>query len=100
MARTYTDTNGVPVQWRDSKRHLWVLGLVVPLLPLAGIALHHLVGGFEAAVSNFGNRELLVISLLRRDDGGVGHQREVNTGIRHLLEKEGRKERKKGKSDE
>ncbi len=40
MARTYTDKNGVPVEWRDKKRHLWILGLVVPLLPLAGIALH------------------------------------------------------------
>jgi len=40
MARTYLDTKGNPVEWRDKKRHLWVLGLVVPLLPLAGIALH------------------------------------------------------------
>jgi alkane 1-monooxygenase len=30
--------------WKDKKRHLWVLGLVVPLLPLAGMALHHATG--------------------------------------------------------
>ena len=27
-------------QWRDKKRYLWVLGLLVPTLPLVGIALH------------------------------------------------------------
>jgi alkane 1-monooxygenase len=30
--------------WKDKKRHLWVLGLVVPTLPLAGMALHHTTG--------------------------------------------------------
>jgi alkane 1-monooxygenase len=30
--------------WKDKKRHLWVLGLVVPMLPLAGMALHHATG--------------------------------------------------------
>ena len=39
MARTYTDAKGVEVEWRDKTRHLWVLGLVVPLLPLIGIGM-------------------------------------------------------------
>jgi alkane 1-monooxygenase len=44
MARTYADASGTPVEWKDSKRHLWVLGLVVPLLPLVGLALHREFG--------------------------------------------------------
>jgi alkane 1-monooxygenase len=44
MARTYTDSAGAPVEWRDSKRHLWVMGLVVPLLPLAGLGLFRETG--------------------------------------------------------
>ncbi len=32
--KTFTTTvDGRPVRWRDSKRYLWLLGLVVPLLP-------------------------------------------------------------------
>ncbi|WP_203337351.1 fatty acid desaturase [Nocardioides limicola] len=31
-------------RWRDKKRYLWVLGLVVPLLPLTGMALHQGTG--------------------------------------------------------
>jgi len=44
MARTYTDTAGKPVEWRDSKRYLWVMGLVVPVAPLVGLALHGATG--------------------------------------------------------
>ena len=32
------------VTWRDGKRYLWVLGLVVPLLPLLAIGLHRATG--------------------------------------------------------
>ncbi|MCK5891668.1 fatty acid desaturase [Aeromicrobium sp.] len=30
--------------WRDKKRYLWVLGLVVPMLPLTGLALENATG--------------------------------------------------------
>ncbi|WP_377325637.1 fatty acid desaturase [Pimelobacter simplex] len=32
-------TDGTSVRWRDKKRYLWMLGLVVPATPLVGIAL-------------------------------------------------------------
>jgi len=44
MARTYVATDGTTVVWRDKKRYLWVLGLVVPVAPLAGLWLHHVTG--------------------------------------------------------
>ena len=44
MARTYTATDGTPVVWRDQKRYLWVMGLVVPVSPLVGLWLHDLTG--------------------------------------------------------
>jgi len=47
MANRYsvTTADGL-VSWKDKKRYLWVLGLVVPLLPLAGIAVHHWTGSW------------------------------------------------------
>ena len=44
MARTYMSTSGVPVAWRDSKRYLWVMGLIIPVAPLVGLALHGATG--------------------------------------------------------
>lgn len=35
---------GAAPQWRDRKRYLWLLGLFVPLLPLAGLGLMQLTG--------------------------------------------------------
>ncbi|KRA27861.1 MULTISPECIES: fatty acid desaturase [unclassified Nocardioides] len=35
---------GSPKRWKDKKRYLWMLGLVVPTLPLAAIALHDATG--------------------------------------------------------
>ena len=40
---------------------------------MARVTLDHGVGGFEARVSDLSNREGLVVSLLRGDDGGVCH---------------------------
>lgn len=31
-------------QWRDKKRHLWLIGLVVPSLAFVAIGMHHLTG--------------------------------------------------------
>jgi len=45
------------------------------------IALSHHVGGLEGGVGDLGNRELLVVSLLSGNDGGVGREHEVDTGV-------------------
>merc|ERR1719186_1143853 len=52
---------------------------------MPGVALDHLVGGLEASCGNLRHRQLLVISLLCGDDGGVSHQREVNSWIGHKI---------------
>ena len=43
MTATYADPNSA-VNWKDKKRYLWVLGIVVPLLPITGIALKSATG--------------------------------------------------------
>ena len=48
------------------------------VLPMAGVALHHLVGGLEAGVGDLPDSELLVVSLLGGDDGSVDSKREVD----------------------
>jgi hypothetical protein len=53
------------------------------VLAMARIALDHLVGGLEAGVGDLSDGELLVVSLLSRDDGGVSHEGKVNTGVRN-----------------
>lgn len=55
------------------------------VLSVARVALDHLVCGLEARVGNLGNGELLVVGLLGRDDGGVGDEREVDTGVGHQV---------------
>jgi len=52
---------------------------------MARITLDHLVGRLEASVGDLSNRELFVVSLLSRDNWGVGHEREVNTGVRYQV---------------
>merc|ERR1712110_375714 len=55
------------------------------VLPVSGVALHHLVGGLEAGVGDLPDSELLVVRLLSGDDGGVGDQREVDPGVGHQV---------------
>merc|ERR550539_559030 len=55
------------------------------VLAMARVALHHLVGGLEAGVGDLPHSELLMVSLLSGDDGGVGDQREVDPGVGHKL---------------
>ena len=52
---------------------------------MAGVALHHLVGGLEAGVGDLSHRQLLMVGLLGGDDGSVGGQREVDTGVGHQV---------------
>merc|ERR1711902_43105 len=49
------------------------------------VTLNHLVSRLKASVGDLSNRELLMVSLLSRDDGGVGHQREVDTWVGHQV---------------
>jgi hypothetical protein len=49
------------------------------------VALDHLVGRLEARVSDLSNGELLVVSLLSRDDWRVGNEREVDTWVWHQV---------------
>lgn len=51
------------------------------VLSVAGVALDHLVVGLEAGVGDLLDRVRLMGGLGRRDDGGVGHEREVDTGV-------------------
>merc|ERR1719410_2107208 len=51
------------------------------VLAVAGVALHHLVGGLEAGVGDLSNSHLLMVSLLSGDDGSIGDQGEVDPGV-------------------
>jgi len=53
------------------------------VLAVTWVALDHLVGWLEAHVGDLGNRELLVVGLLGRDDWSIGGQREVDTWVWH-----------------
>ena len=55
------------------------------VLAVAGVTLHHLVGRLEAGVGDLSHRQLLVVGLLGGDDGGVGGQGEVDTGVGHQV---------------
>ena len=55
------------------------------VLAVAWVTLHHLVGRLEAGVGDLGHAELLVVSLLSRDDGSVSDEREVDTWIGHQV---------------
>merc|ERR1719411_1610634 len=52
---------------------------------MRGVALDHLVGWLKTGMGDLRHRELLVVGLLRRDDWGVGHQGEVDTGVWHQV---------------
>ena len=48
------------------------------VLAVPWVALHHRVGRLEASVGDLSHAQRLVVSLLCRNDGGVGDQGEVN----------------------
>lgn len=52
---------------------------------VARVALDHLVGGLEAGISDLRHCHLLVVRLLRRDDGRVRGQGEVDARVRHQV---------------
>lgn len=51
------------------------------VLAMTGITLDHLVVRLETSIGDLLDRELLMVSLGRGDDRGVGDQREVNTRV-------------------
>ena len=52
---------------------------------ILGVRWSYLVGGLEASVGYLRDRQLLVGSLLCRDDRGVGHEGEVDAGVGHQV---------------
>ena len=55
------------------------------VLAVAGVALGQHVGGLEHGVGDLVHGQLLVVSLLSRDDGGIRGKHEVDAGIRHQV---------------
>ena len=51
------------------------------VLAVSGIALSHHGGGLEGGVGDLSDGELLVVSLLGRDDGGIRGEHEVDSGV-------------------
>jgi hypothetical protein len=51
------------------------------VLSVAGVALGHHGCGLEGGVGDLGNGELLVVGLLGGDDGSVGGQHEMDSGV-------------------
>merc|ERR1719274_477302 len=55
------------------------------VLTVAGVALGEHVGGLEHRVGDLRHRQLLVVGLLSRDDGGIRGEHEVNAGVGHQV---------------
>mmetsp|Transcript_8402 Transcript_8402/g.10278 ORF Transcript_8402/g.10278 Transcript_8402/m.10278 type:complete len:401 (+) Transcript_8402:240-1442(+) len=55
------------------------------VLAVAGVALGHHGGGLEGGVGDLSDGELLVVGLLGRDDGSVGGEHEMDTGVGHQV---------------
>ena len=55
------------------------------VLSVAGVALDYHAGGLKGGVGDLCHRQLLVVGLLGRDDGCVGGQHEVDTGVGHQV---------------
>merc|ERR1719317_1691333 len=55
------------------------------VLAMTGIALHHLVSRLKTSIGDLRHSNLLMVSLLSRDDGSIGHKREVDPRVRHQV---------------
>ena len=55
------------------------------VLAMARVTLHHLVSRLKAGVGDLSHGQLLVVSLLSRDDWSIGRQWEVDTVVRHQV---------------
>merc|ERR1712168_271521 len=55
------------------------------VLAMTRIALHHLVSRLKAGIGDLRHSYLLMVSLLSRYDGSIGHKREVDPWVRHQV---------------
>merc|ERR1711982_169223 len=49
------------------------------------ITLHHLVSRLKTSICDLRHSNLFMVSLLSRDDGSIGHKREVDPWVRHQV---------------
>merc|ERR1719499_2971065 len=49
------------------------------------ITLHHLVSWLKTSIGDLRHSNLLMVGLLSRDDGSIGHKREVDPWVRHQV---------------
>merc|ERR1719225_467687 len=49
------------------------------------IAFDHLITGLKASIGHLSNRQLLMVSLLSRDDWCIGNKGKMNPRIRHQV---------------
>jgi len=54
--------------------------ITLTVFSFTGVALDHLVSALEAREGHLRDRVLLMSGLLRREHGGIGGKREMNTG--------------------
>mmetsp|Transcript_2838 Transcript_2838/g.6222 ORF Transcript_2838/g.6222 Transcript_2838/m.6222 type:complete len:325 (-) Transcript_2838:54-1028(-) len=52
---------------------------------MAGVALDHHAGWLKDSVGDLSHGQLLMVGLLSRDDGSIGAQHEVDTGVGHQV---------------
>jgi hypothetical protein len=74
--------SGIDILWHDITSVHHAAGHV---LTVARIALGQHVGWLEDRVGDFVDRELLVVSLLSRDDRSIGGQHKVDTWVWHQV---------------
>lgn len=55
------------------------------VLAMTGVTFDHLIVGLKTGAGDLGHGELLVVGLLRGDDGRVGHQGEVDARVGHQV---------------
>ena len=48
---------------------------------MTGIAFNHLVGRFKTSIGDFSHRELIMVSLLSRNDWSIGDKGEIDSWV-------------------
>ena len=72
----------VDVLWNDISS---VKKTTSHVLAMTRVTFDHLVHGLKARVGDVRHRHALVVSLVHRQNGGVGDQREVDPGVGHQV---------------
>merc|ERR1719357_420657 len=55
------------------------------VLAMTRVTLHHLVSRLKASIGDLRHSYLFMVSLLSRNDGSIGHKREVDPWVRHQV---------------